>query len=37
MVLAELTGNPVLELFVDVLTRLTARYATTLGRGGGRV
>lgn len=27
VVLAELTGNPVLALFVDVLTRLTARYA----------
>ncbi|MCV7319512.1 FadR/GntR family transcriptional regulator [Mycolicibacterium confluentis] len=25
--LAELTGNPVLALFVDILTRLTARYA----------
>ena len=33
VVLAELTGNPVLELFVDVLTRLTARYATTSGVG----
>jgi DNA-binding FadR family transcriptional regulator len=31
VVLAELTGNPVLELFVDVLTRLTARYAATSG------
>ena len=33
VVLAELTGNPVLELFVDVLTRLTARYAATSGAG----
>jgi DNA-binding FadR family transcriptional regulator len=27
VVLGELTGNPVLALFIDVLTRLTARYA----------
>ena len=27
VVLGELTGNPVLALFLDVLTRLTARYA----------
>jgi DNA-binding FadR family transcriptional regulator len=27
VVLGELTGNPVLTLFIDVLTRLTARYA----------
>jgi DNA-binding FadR family transcriptional regulator len=27
VVLGELTGNPVLALFIDVLTRLTSRYA----------
>ena len=27
VVLGDLTGNPVLALFIDVLTRLTARYA----------
>ncbi|MFE2416178.1 FadR/GntR family transcriptional regulator [Streptomyces hokutonensis] len=31
-VLAQLSGNPVLHLFVDVLTRLTARYAHTSRR-----
>ena len=31
VLLAELSGNPVLELFVDVLTRLTTRYAHTVG------
>jgi DNA-binding FadR family transcriptional regulator len=29
VLLAEVGGNPVLELFVDVLTRLTTRYAHT--------
>ncbi|WP_327312138.1 FadR/GntR family transcriptional regulator [Streptomyces sp. NBC_01235] len=31
-VLGELSGNPVLHLFIDVLTRLTARYAHTSRR-----
>ncbi len=31
-VLGELCGNPVLHLFIDVLTRLTARYAHTSRR-----
>ncbi|ELP64926.1 FadR/GntR family transcriptional regulator [Streptomyces turgidiscabies] len=31
-VLGQLSGNPVLHLFVDVLTRLTARYAHTSRR-----
>ncbi|MFK4100293.1 FadR/GntR family transcriptional regulator [Streptomyces sp. NPDC019531] len=31
-VLGKLSGNPVLHLFVDVLTRLTARYAHTSRR-----
>jgi DNA-binding FadR family transcriptional regulator len=31
-VLGQLSGNPALELFVDVLTRLTARYAHTTRR-----
>lgn len=30
--LGELSGNPVLHLFIDVLTRLTARYANTSRR-----
>ncbi|WP_433761366.1 FadR/GntR family transcriptional regulator [Nocardia sp. CA-135398] len=30
--LGELSGNPVLHLFIDVLTRLTARYAHTSRR-----
>ncbi|MCO1653629.1 FadR/GntR family transcriptional regulator [Pseudonocardia humida] len=32
VLLAELSGNPVLRLFVDVLTRLTTRYAHTSQR-----
>ncbi|MFG2959086.1 FadR/GntR family transcriptional regulator [Streptomyces sp. NPDC048291] len=31
-VLGQLSGNPVLHLFIDVLTRLTARYAHTSRR-----
>ena len=31
-VLGKLSGNPVLHLFIDVLTRLTARYANTSRR-----
>lgn len=31
-VLGQLSGNPVLHLFIDVLTRLTARYANTSRR-----
>ncbi|MFJ9127763.1 FadR/GntR family transcriptional regulator [Streptomyces sp. NPDC102340] len=31
-VLGQLSGNPVLQLFIDVLTRLTARYAHTSRR-----
>lgn len=29
VLIGELSGNPVLQLFIDVLTRLTARYAHT--------
>ncbi|MFF3567511.1 FadR/GntR family transcriptional regulator [Nocardia jiangxiensis] len=31
-ILGELSGNPVLQLFIDVLTRLTTRYAHTSRR-----
>uniref|UniRef100_UPI001BDCED21 FCD domain-containing protein n=1 Tax=Pseudonocardia lacus TaxID=2835865 RepID=UPI001BDCED21 len=34
VLLAQLSGNPVLELFVDVLTRLTSRYAYAVARAG---
>ncbi|MCO1653628.1 FadR/GntR family transcriptional regulator [Pseudonocardia humida] len=34
VLLAQLSGNPVLELFVDVLTRLTSRYAHEATRTG---